>query len=604
MRSLQIDAGNMTQHLTAENWSWANRHLVTKILRELIHEKVLPVQALESSMWEVVLEDVCYRFRATPFLLEHWQIESASIEKTCKGVAQPLDAQALLIELGERREIPEKQFPVYLEEVASTLYGHAFKQQNQPLTAQQLTQASYQEVETAMREGHPVFIANNGRIGFDAQDYLRYAPESAAAVSLNWIAVSKQKARFVCDDELSYAQLMASELGEFQLARFKGHLHSLGLDDNDYWLMPIHPWQWQHKIAINFAGDIAAAHIVWLGEGNDCYLAQQSIRTFFNITAPHRYYVKTALSVLNMGFMRGLDPHSMLTTPQVNSWLYRTVSEDVFFQSKGFKVLRERAAIGYFHEGLEQAITKDSPWKKMLSALWRESPMSLLKPEQRLMTMASLLHVDGAGDSVVAALINDSGLDAQTWVERYLDAYMSPILHAFFHYDLVFMPHGENLMLVLENNAPVNMLMKDIGEEIALLNSTRELPKDIAFLHVTVEDDMKINYILLDLFDCFFRYLSPLLATQAGLPETQFWNAVARCVWNYQSQHPQLADKYRQFNLFKPAFVRTCLNRLQMANNQQMIDLDDREKNLKFAGTLDNPLYPLRKEYSVTYQPE
>ena len=45
------------------------------------------------------------------------------------------------------------------------------------------------------------------------------------------------------------------------------------------------------------------------------YRAQQSIRTFFNPDRPERHYVKTALSIQNMGFMRGLSPAYMAATP-------------------------------------------------------------------------------------------------------------------------------------------------------------------------------------------------------------------------------------------------------------------------------------------------
>ncbi len=69
----------------------------------------------------------------------------------------------------------------------------------------------------------------------------------------------------------------------------------------------------------------------------------------------------------------------------------------------------------------------------MLSALWRESPMTILKDNQRLMTMASLLHIDREGNSVAAALVQASGLSAEGWVSRYLDAYLSPLLRSFFH---------------------------------------------------------------------------------------------------------------------------------------------------------------------------
>ncbi|MFD0708663.1 IucA/IucC family protein [Photorhabdus akhurstii] len=600
MSSLHINSDNHTLHLNAENWLHANRHLVTKILRELYHEKLINPTYHGQQQYSLAIGDYQYHFQAEAYQLDHIDIDAASVTKFKEKQSQPLDAIQLIIELYSLLEIPEKMLPIYLDEISSTLYGHAFKYQYNRLTAQDLAHADYQVVETAMSEGHPVFIANNGRIGFDADDYQRYAPESASPVTLIWIAVHRNKAIFSALSDLSYQQLIEEELGKYLPAQFERHLNTLGLCPSDYYLMPLHPWQWQHRIAISFAADIANNNIVYLGESHDRYLAQQSIRTFFNITQPKKNYVKTALSVLNMGFMRGLDPHSMVTTPSVNEWLSNLVHNDSFFQQKGFTVLRERAALGYFNNYFESAIKKDSPHKKMLSALWRESPMTLLKDNQRLMTMASLLHVDHQGNSVIAALVKDSGLKAEEWVSRYLDAYLSPLLRSFFTYDLVFMPHGENLMLVLDNNSPTKMLMKDIGEEIAILNGDLQLPKEINFLHVTIEDDMKINYIFLDIFDCFFRYLIPLLQKDLNLPEEHFWSLVARCVHNYQSQHLHQIEKFRKFDLFKQEFVRTCLNRLQMANNQQMIDLDDREKNLKFAGTLVNPLYALRHEYSVT----
>lgn len=38
--------------------------------------------------------------------------------------------------------------------------------------------------------------------------------------------------------------------------------------------------------------------------------------------------------------------------------------------------------------------------------------------------------------------------------------------------------------------------------------------------------------------------------------------------------------------------MRYCLNWLQLSNNQQMVDLADPAENLKFAGTLKNPISP------------
>jgi siderophore synthetase component len=226
----------------------------------------------------------------------------------------------------------------------------------------------------------------------------------------------------------------------------------------------------------------------------------------------------------------------------------------------------------------------------MLAALWRESPIPQLKPGQRVLTMAALLHIDAHGAALLPALINASGLSTANWLRHYLDCYLSPLLHCFYTYDLVFMPHGENLMLVLENSVPVRAIMKDIAEEVAIMNKDIILSEKVQRLSVFVPEELKTLSILTDVFDLIFRYISAILLEYQDYSESEFWQLVADCVLEYQRNHPHLADKFKKYDLFAPEFIRSCLNRLQLGNNQQMIDLADPAKNLKFVGTLKNPI--------------
>ena len=43
-----------------------------------------------------------------------------------------------------------------------------------------------------MAEGHPSFVANSGRVGFDASDYRAYAPEARAPIQLVWLAAHRR----------------------------------------------------------------------------------------------------------------------------------------------------------------------------------------------------------------------------------------------------------------------------------------------------------------------------------------------------------------------------------------------------------------------------
>ncbi|MGW7597830.1 IucA/IucC family protein [Streptomyces antimycoticus] len=580
-------------HLTPDLWDRAGRLLIRKALAEFTHERLLAPELGHDGRYAVTSDDgaVTYRFAARVLSLDHWLVEADSITRHDRaGTELPLDALDFFIELSERLGLSDDVLPVYLEEISSTLSGTAFKLAGDPVGAAQLATSGFQEIETGMTEGHPCFVANNGRLGFGIHEYLSYAPETASPVHLIWLAARRDRSTFTAAADLDYDALIHSELSERTRARFAQTLTDLGLDPADYHLLPVHPWQWWNKLSVSFAAEVARQHLVCLGPGDDEYLAQQSIRTFFNTSDPSKHYVKTALSVLNMGFMRGLSAAYMEATPAINDWLAGLVSADDTFRSCGFSIIRERAAIGYHHRQYEAATAKGSPYRKMLAALWRESPVPTLEPGQRLATMASLLHTDPAGASFVSALIEESGLTPATWLRRYLDAYLTPVLHSFYAYDLVFMPHGENVILVIEDGVVQRVIFKDIAEEIAVMDPTAVLPPAVERIRVDVPEDKKLLSIFTDVFDCFLRFLNGILVSEGLLEEDTFWQTVADSVLSYQRSTPHLADKFAQYDMFTEDFALSCLNRLQLRNNREMVDLQDPAGALQLIGTLRNPI--------------
>lgn len=590
-------AGSPVGHLTPERWARANRLLVRKALAEFTHERLLtpePVPGTDDRQWYEVSSDdgsVTYRFAARVLALEHWQIDADSITRHRDGTSAPPDAVDLVIELRDTLGLSARVLPVYLEEITSTLAGTAYKLAQAAPSAAELAEADFQTIETSMTEGHPCFVANNGRLGFGVDEYHSYAPEVAAPIRLEWLAAHRDHSTFSSAADLDYDRLVEGELDAETRARFAATMIDLGLDLADYHLIPAHPWQWWNKLAVTFAGELAERRLVHLGPGPDVYLAQQSIRTFFNVSEPSRHYVKTALSVLNMGFMRGLSAAYMAATPAINDWLADLIAGDEVLTGTGLTVIRERAAVGYRHRQYEAATDRTSPYRKMLAALWRESPVPDLAPGRRLSTMAALLHVDSDGGSLVAALIARSGLTPQVWLRRYLDAYLTPLLHSFYAHDLAFMPHGENVILVLDEQDTVErVIFKDIAEEIAVMSTDVELPEAVERIRVEVPDDTKLLTIFTDVVDCFLRHLNAVLVEAGVIGEDDLWRTVAACAADYFDRVPHLAERVRHYDLFAPEFTLSCLNRLQLRDNQQMIDLADPSAALQFVGTLANPL--------------
>ncbi|NEA86041.1 IucA/IucC family siderophore biosynthesis protein [Streptomyces sp. SID7958] len=579
-------------HLSPELWARANRLLIRKALAEFAHERLITPEATGDGGYAVRSDDGLteYRFTAVRRALDHWQVDAESISRHRGDTELPLEALDFVIELQKSLGLGDEVLPVYLEEISSTLSGTCYKLTKPPVTSAELARAGFQAIETGMTEGHPCFVANNGRLGFGIHEYAAYAPEAAAPVKLVWLAAHRSRAAFTAGVGIDYASFVRQELGADTVTRFEGVLRGQGLDPADYLLIPVHPWQWWNKLTVTFAAEVARRHLVCLGEGDDEYLAQQSIRTFFNTSHPEKHYVKTALSVLNMGFMRGLSAAYMEATPAINDWLAQLIEGDAVLRATGLSIIRERAAAGYRHLEYERATDRYSPYRKMLAALWRESPVSSLAEGESLATMASLVHVDHEGSSFAGALIEQSGLAPAEWLRHYLHAYYTPLLHCFYAYDLAFMPHGENVILVLRDGVVQRAVYKDIAEEIVVMDPDAVLPPEVTRIRVEVPEDQKLLSVFTDVFDCFFRFLASDLAAEGILSEDDFWRTVAEVTRAYQASVPELADRFAQYDLFAPEFALSCLNRLQLRDNRQMVDLADPSAALQLVGTLQNPL--------------
>ena len=179
-----------------------------------------------------------------------------------------------------------------------------------------------------------------------------------------------------------------------------------------------------------------------------------------------------------------------------------------------------------------------------------------------------------------------SGLAPDDWVRRYLRAYLRPLVHCLLAHELAFMPHGENLILVLDGHAVSRVFMKDIGEEVAVLGD-RPLPDGVARVRQVVDDEERALAIFTDVFDGVFRHLAAILDTDGVLPEDAFWALVRECVDQHAADHPALASTV---DLRAERFAHSCLNRLQLRNTLQMVDLTDQSSSLIYAGTLRNPI--------------
>ena len=75
-----------------------------------------------------------------------------------------------------------------------------------------------------------------------------------------------------------------------------------------------------------FAEEILNGKIVYLGQSQDRYLAQQSLRTMTNLQHPEKPYIKLSMSLTNTSSSRVLAKHTVMNGPIITDWLQRLLN--------------------------------------------------------------------------------------------------------------------------------------------------------------------------------------------------------------------------------------------------------------------------------------
>ncbi|MEN7551488.1 IucA/IucC family protein [Rapidithrix thailandica] len=592
---------NETVFPSEEIWKKVTINMLAKSLSELMHEQIAQPEITKVNEGITYFklptdkESVYYTFSAEARLLDYWHIHKESIKKYENGVVNPsMDVPTFFIENQEAFGIESFTLAHYIEELLNTLYADAAILMKGRLSAKALTDADYQTLEHQM-DGHPWVIVNKSRIGFNPTDLQKYAPEADQNTKLIWIAAHKSRATFNALNSIEQTQFYKDEIGEEQLEHFYQVLSDKKVQVEAYVFIPVHAWQWNNKLLMQFTSEIVDKKIIPLGLSEDVFSPQQSIRTFFNVSNPEKHYTKTAVSILSTGNIRGLSPQQMDIAPAVTQWVSDLLKKDQYLKDTGVILLGEVATVSYLHPQYSTIKKVPYQYNEMLGALWRESAVKYMQAEERLMTMAALLYVDDSGKSLVDELIKKSGLTTEEWVMAYLKAYLKPLLHIYYEHSLCVTPHGENIIIVLKDYTPQRIIIKDFVDDIVLTAEAREkLPENLA--NGLIQSSNKENiplFILIGVFDAYFRYLSNVLHVYSGYEEKAFWSNVMEVVLAYQAENPHLNGKFDKYDLFTPEFKRFFINGLRLHQGYA--------ERTGFAipqkgGKLENPLALLRQE--------
>jgi siderophore synthetase component len=594
-------AATLAGELEPGRWERANRELIAKIVTELEFEELLtPVAVGEeadgATEFELAIgERVRIGYRARRRSLGHWRCEPDSLVVELDGVAGPPPDVADLVALAAPALGASAVTAAGLVvEVAQTALADAVQlARGRPVA--ELLDLDAVELESELR-GHPWIVASKGRLGWSAADLAAYAPEAARPLRLGWLAVAAELADV---RGLDHHATVREQVGEGDWGRLRERAAAAGLDPDAAVYVPVHPWQWEHRIVALHAADLARERMAWLGGAGGDYRPGQSLRTLTCVGHPERRQLKLPLSILNTSVYRGLPRARTLAAPALTRWLQERCAGDPFLRERGLVLLGEVASVSVPQRAFESIADVPYQHTEMLGAIWREPVGPRLEPGERPLPLAALLHRDPAGGALAAALIERSGLAADDWVSALHEATLPPLMHVLYRFGATFSPHGQNCLLLLRDDVPARLAVKDFVDDMMVsseaLPELADMPADVrAALGDGVEAMLLAQWIQGGLLVCVHRYLAELLEDALGYPEAAFWARAREASQRYHERfEDELGERFDLFDLHAPAFVKLCLNRVRIV--ERGYD-DAAERPLAAArGFVDNPLAPVAR---------
>lgn len=532
----------------------------------------------EDQLWGTVyfsLKSTDYRCRGRVRGFGRIRLAIATLQRVHRA-GTPISAEQLQTQLLEALPSQPQARTRFAQELAHTLrwcdwnteHGTALPANRSPL--------DFAQLEMAMSEGHPYHPSFKARIGFNEADHRRYSPESNSPITPHWLAIPNRFA--VCSGRAENREAFyRSELGDAGFKTLQARAKARGLDPQTITFVPVHPWQWQRRLAERF--NRVGAVIIDLGQPGDDYWASQSVRTLLNRQHPHKADLKLPLSIVNTSAPRHLLSHGIESGPALSQWLATTVAADDFFKQYPLLILREYAGIKVKESEL---FTHCDPTICELGALWRESIALYQQPHEAAAPLMALALTERDGKPFIDPWVQRYGLTP--WLSQLLDTVILPVWHLLAHHGIGLEAHGQNTILLHQDGWPVRLAARDFHESVEYVEEFLANPEAAPDFsqqaryarakpdeYYWMQNIEALRELAMDtLFVFHLSELALLLDEHYGLAEARFWAMVRDCLARYRKACYCSAERLEQLGYQAPMInVESLLRKKLCADGQE-----------------------------------
>lgn len=570
-------------------WVRVNQNLVAKSLQELSYEQILKPSSVDGQNFVFALQSgVEYHCQGWQGIWSDIKVQPDSIVRVVDGIKMPVkSAGQFFIDSQKETNMDDIILGNFLEEMHNTLFADLRIEQKQgEQTSEEMTKWSGLRIQSVLN-GHPKLLLNKGRMTWSERDLNDFSPESQPLIRLMWLAIRKTSVIAAQMPGVTVDTILAQSMDAEELKRFEQLLSEAQISKAEHVFVPVHPWQWDRIIQIQFAAELSTGVIKALGVFGDRYQPQISIRTLSNVSRPGMWDIKLPVTILNTSSIRGIAAKYIPIGGELSQKMTDICSKDSIL--KKVEILSEKAGVSFQHPIYKQVELAPYRYHEYLGAIWRECAESKAGDGEFSVLTGSFFHKDMEGNSLLGAYVKASGLTMSQWLRKYFEVVVVPLYHLQLKYGIGLVSHGQNIVLKLKDHAPQGLIIKDFQGDLRLAKGS-PLAEESANLAAHLLQ-LPRNYLIHDLFTGHFvtvlRFISEVVKECDSYSEFEFYGILGEVLRDYLSTTGKNLNVDDSVNLLAEKMPRVLVNKVRFKIGYA----DSHERPIPMVGDeLMNPL--------------
>ena len=176
--------------------------------------------------------------------------------------------------------------------------------------------------------GHPCHPNFRAKMGFNRKEIIQYSPEFNSEVALCWAALHESLA-WVSISKISYHCLFNNHFPK-EYGLWCKALQLKHLNPDDYYPLPVHPWQWSNKLE-KLVKRLLHNNQFVISSVYQQTKPSMSFRTMMPLTT-HSPHLKLAVGVHTTSSLRTVYPASVDNSSRLSQWMTNLLAQNQYYK--------------------------------------------------------------------------------------------------------------------------------------------------------------------------------------------------------------------------------------------------------------------------------